>query len=194
MTAYPPGTARLVLPSEEHQAGALRRLPAASFDVVVFSLVLSYLPLARQRGAMVAQARRLLPTPDAEAEEEAEEEAEAAGGGGRRRGLLLVVETLSVDRRASSWAEQSVLQEWVASIETLGFRFLRHEALRRSHALAFVTTAVDGDLETLLADEALPELRMRREVREAGWDGGAGGGGGRAAGRITGSGQAESQS
>ena len=38
-----------------------------------------------------------------------------------------------------------------------------------------MTTAVDGDLETLLADEALPELRMRREVREAGWDGGGGG-------------------
>ena len=188
LAIYPPGTARLVLPSEEHQAGALRRLPAASFDVVVFSLVLSYLPLARQRGAMVAQARRLLPTPDAEAEEEEAEE--AGGGGGRRRGLLLVVETLSVDRRASSWAEQSVLQEWVASIEALGFRFLRHEALRRSHALAFVTTAVDGDLETLLADEALPELRMRREVREAGWDGG--GGGGRAAEGITGGGQAES--
>lgn len=96
-------------------------------------------------------------------------------------------------RRASSWAEQSVLQEWVASIEALGFRFLRHEALRRSHALAFVTTAVDGDLEALLADEALPELRMRREVREAGWDGGGGGGRAAAAG-STGGGRAELES
>ena len=109
LAIYPPGTARLVLPSEEHQAGALRRLPAASFDVVVFSLVLSYLPLARQRGAMVAQARRLLPTPDAEAEVEEAGEAGGGGGGGggRRRGLLLVVETLTVDRRACSCAEQS---------------------------------------------------------------------------------------
>ena len=81
----------------------------------------------------------------------------------------------------------------MASIEALGFRFLRHEALRRSHALAFVTTAVDGDLEALLADEALPELRMRREVREAGWDGGGGGGRAAAAG-STGGGQAESES
>ena len=107
LAIYPPGTARLVLPSEEHQAGALRRLPAASFDVVVFSLVLSYLPLARQRGAMVAQARRLLLTPDAEAEVEEAGEAGGGGGGGRRRGLLLVVETLTVDRRACSCAEQS---------------------------------------------------------------------------------------
>ena len=31
---------------------------------------------------------------------------------------------------------------------------------------------MDGDLESHLADEMLPELHMRREVREAGWDGG----------------------
>ena len=38
-------------------AGSLLALPAASYDVLAFSLVLSYLPLPEQRGAMIAKVR-----------------------------------------------------------------------------------------------------------------------------------------
>ena len=59
-------------------AGRIDSLPAASFDAVVFSLVFSYLPLAEQRAAMVAQARKLLD-----------------GVGTPFPGLLLLVDTFS---------------------------------------------------------------------------------------------------
>mmetsp|Transcript_13448 Transcript_13448/g.40779 ORF Transcript_13448/g.40779 Transcript_13448/m.40779 type:complete len:217 (+) Transcript_13448:1030-1680(+) len=55
-------------------------------------------------------------------------------------GLLLVVETLSVDRKCTRWDEQVFLHEWVATIESLGFKQIRYNALPRSHALAFVAT------------------------------------------------------
>ena len=184
-------SARVVAPSAEFPGGLLRRLPAASYDALAFSLVLSYLPLAKQRGEMVARARRLLPTPAAAPTAAQGDEAgdgggcggdggggggDAGGGGGERRGLLLLVETFGVDRRATSWPEQTYLHDWVAKIEALGFRFLRHQTLQRSHALAFVTRPLDaaevmrGGLEHLLREEALPELVMRREAREEGWD------------------------
>ena len=124
---------------------------------------------------MVAKARRLLRAPAAPAPS-ALAPAEVEGGGGeggsdcgRGRGLLLVVETFSVDRRAPSWPEQTYLHQWVSAIEALGFAFLRHQYLQSSHALCFVTRAV-ADLEAELAEEVLPELPMRREAREAGWD------------------------
>ena len=189
-------SARVVAPSADFPGGLLRKLPAASYDAIVFSLVLSYLPLAKQRGAMIARARRLLPTPAAAptAAQGVEGNGEEAGGGGggaasvgggdgdgggggsERRGLLLLVETFGVDRRATSWPAQTYLHAWVAKVEALGFRFLRHQTLQRSHALAFVTRPLDaaeerrGGLEHLLREEALPELVMRREAREEGWD------------------------
>ena len=150
----PAGSAPVIEPHAEFAAGSLRRLPAASYDAVALSLVLSYLPTARQRAAMVAQARRLLPAP---------------GAGSRRRGLLLLQETLSVDRKATRWDEQTSLQAWVAAVEQLGFKLLRHQALRRSHALAFATEEVDADeLERRLADDALPLTMVKRsELRGA---------------------------
>jgi len=43
-------------------------------------------------------------------------------------GLLLVVETLSVDRKCTRWDEQVFLHEWVATIESLGFKQVRCRA------------------------------------------------------------------
>ena len=78
-------------------------------------------------------------------------------------------ETLSVDRKATRWDEQTSLQAWVAAVEQLGFKLLRHQALRRSHALAFATEEVDADeLERRLADDALPLTMVKRsELRGA---------------------------
>ena len=44
-------------PHARFPAGTLVRYPAAEADVVVMSLVLTYLPQPRQRAAMIAQAR-----------------------------------------------------------------------------------------------------------------------------------------
>mmetsp|Transcript_72107 Transcript_72107/g.143006 ORF Transcript_72107/g.143006 Transcript_72107/m.143006 type:complete len:255 (+) Transcript_72107:622-1386(+) len=80
-----------------------------------------------------------------------------------RRGLLLLVDTFSVDRKAASPKQQSYLQSWVAAVESVGFVWLRHVALPRSHALAFATAPMtEGELAALV-DRAPPELRMRRE-------------------------------
>ena len=52
-----PGSEPLVRPHARFPAGTLVRYPAAAADVVVMSLVLTYLPQPRQRAAMIAQAR-----------------------------------------------------------------------------------------------------------------------------------------
>ena len=102
---------------------------------------------------MVAQARRLLHSPSPGSAEPG------------RRGLLLIVDTLAVDVKAKTWAEQTQLREWVKAIEGLGFKRLRHQALKRSHGLVFVTVPLPpADLEARLEEEALPELLLRREA------------------------------
>ena len=143
----PPGSAPLVQPQQNQQPRSLLRLAANSTDVVVMSLVLSYLPLPSQRSAMVAKARRLLPP---------------NGPLDGQRGLLLIHETLALDTKVH--AEQSNLWAWISVIESLGFIHLRHETLRRSHVIAFATRSLDAaELEDLQDTAALPELRLRRE-------------------------------
>ena len=94
-----------------------------------------------------------------------------AGGGGEalrwRRGLLLIVDTRSVDRRAHTWAEQTYLRAWVESIEACGFVFLRHAYLPRSHALAFATRAMSpAEMDALpTGEEGAPAMHMRSEAR-----------------------------
>ena len=102
----------------------------------------------------------------------------------------MLVDTYSVDGRAKSWRargdgapcgrdtialqraacvccrrEQEYLTQWAAAIEAAGFVFLRHVTLPRSHALAFATTSGGGG-----GDEEPPELHMKREQREQGWE------------------------
>lgn len=43
-------------------------------------------------------------------------------------------------RQARSWKEQTYLQDWVATIESMGFRFVKHQTLQRTHALMFVAS------------------------------------------------------
>ena len=165
----------VVEPSAEFAGGRLTSLPAGSFDVVVMSLVLSYLPLPAERGAMILKARQLLRSPlhadlapisrrshaDLTPHGSCPPSAEAASGSEpaprRGGGLLLLVETLGVDRRGRSWEEQPYLRKWAAEIEKAGFIFLRHETLMRSHALAFATAPQPA------VGRPPPELRMRRD-------------------------------
>jgi hypothetical protein len=99
-----------------------------------------------------------------------------------RRGLLLIVDTYSVDRRARSWRDQTRLREWAAAIESAGFVFLRHVTLQRSHALAFATAPMsDAELAALATREPM-EMHMKREQRAQGWEAGMGHGASWAAG------------
>ena len=214
----PSDGAPAIEPHERFPAGRLTSLPAASFDVVVLSLVLSYLPIPRQRHAMILKARQLLPTPDAcstqltaaaqAAAQAAMHDADPATSSGAsrgeisgvrrgeisgvsrgeisgvrwRRGLLLIVDTYSVDRRARSWRDQTRLREWAAAIESAGFVFLRHVTLQRSHALAFATAPMsDAELAALATREPM-EMHMKREQRAQGWEAGMGHGASWAAG------------
>jgi hypothetical protein len=214
----PSDGAPVIEPHERFPAGRLTSLPAASFDVVVLSLVLSYLPIPRQRHAMILKARQLLPTPDAcstqltaaaqaaaQAAMDAADPATSSGvsrgensgvsrggisgvtrggisGVRWRRGLLLIVDTYSVDRRARSWRDQTRLREWAAAIESAGFVFLRHVTLQRSHALAFATAPMsDAELAALATREPM-EMHMKREQRAQGWEAGMGHGASWAAG------------
>mmetsp|Transcript_11384 Transcript_11384/g.22056 ORF Transcript_11384/g.22056 Transcript_11384/m.22056 type:complete len:512 (+) Transcript_11384:312-1847(+) len=152
------GTEPRIEPEADSPAGYLRSLPAASFDAVVLSLVLSYLPLPSQRADMIAKARSLLRpvikphTPD-------------AGDGvdhSQRNGLLMIIETMSVDKKEQTWKQQVYLQQWVEVIESLGFSFIKHTKMLRSHALLFVTTP-----QRTAPTDATLELRMRSHVLAA---------------------------
>ena len=140
-----PASERVVEPHADVPAGSLVRLPAGAADAVVMSLVLSYLPQPRQRAAMVAQARRVLQSASP-----------------TRRGLLLIVDTMAVDRKARTWREQTNLHRWVDAIEQLGFVFLRHQTLCRTHALAFATAPLSDEELAERLSAPLPELALIR--------------------------------
>ena len=92
-------------------------------------------------------------------------------------GVLAGVRGLDAEVAAAA-AKRQQEKQWKATfmrdkeaIEALGFRFVRHQTLARSHALCFVTEGVPpAELDAAHADERLPELLMRREQREEGWD------------------------
>ena len=59
------------------------------------------------------------------------------------------------------------LLKWVEAVEAVGFTFLRHQILQRSHALAFVTRHMTpAELDALPSSEqGAPAMRMRSEDR-----------------------------
>jgi len=117
----------------EAGCGALRALPSAAFHVVVLSLVLSYIPDARARTAMVHKARLLLRS---------------------EAGLLLIV-TVRRRRPLSSLSDAlqpnssfgpaavtasgvpPILAEWRAAVEALGFERYAYERQPTVSVLAF---------------------------------------------------------
>ena len=174
-----PGSEAEIVPSADFPGGCLRSLPAGSFDAVALSLVLSYLPTPQQRGAMIRKARSLLPTPDLPrlpttewgADGSVTRGSEGQGEAPRlSRGLLLIVDTFSVDGRQSN-RNGGYVQQWINEIEAEGFVFLRHTVLQRSHALAFASAP--SGFEQAAAERTVPReppaLRMRREERGP-WD------------------------
>lgn len=106
----------------------LSSLSGESFDVVVLSLALSYLPHATQRAAIVAKTRELLVSPHGG-------KSPNATPGGR----LLIIEPYSSATGGRLLHKLPALQAWCSVIESMGFQFEEYKFLGRSHALAFST-------------------------------------------------------
>ncbi|CAK9024331.1 unnamed protein product [Durusdinium trenchii] len=89
--------------------GELKGLVANAFDVVVISLVLSFLPSPEKRIEMVAKARRCLRND---------------------RGLLFVVEGGSAVMDGS-WYQKDAAAEWSLAMESAGFKAMHFDASLR---------------------------------------------------------------
>lgn len=135
----------------------LQQLPCDSYDVVLMSLVLSYLPSPAHRRQMIEKARRLL-TPVA---------ASSIGHNTHphKAGMLLIVEKESILHSGSK--SEKFLRHWKASIQELGFELYRYNLLsadrRKAHTFAFirapehsVLTSGAGDLWVKADLDALP--------------------------------------
>ena len=61
------------------------------------------------------------------------------------------------------------LHAWVDAVEALGFVFLKHQLLEKSHALAFATRAMSAtELQELPTEvELSPPMRMRSEDHDS---------------------------
>ena len=89
----------------------LKKLPSESFDVLVFSLVLSYLPTQKQRWDCCVKANRLLCD----------------------NGLLILIESDSAHQQRN--AHQ--IRAWKRALESIGFARYRYEKLTHLHCMAF---------------------------------------------------------
>ena len=123
----------------EEGQGESKRLIAVQehgVDVLVFSLVLSYVPTPRQRGEMVRRARLALKN--------------------RGAGLLFIITPHSTDKGHCPQKALPILKEWREALASLGFERVLYERQRSTHCLAFRTIG-DGD-EARAAEP--PEMRI----------------------------------
>ena len=111
----------------------------------------------------------MLPTPDPPIVPTSDENGDGAPPR-LSRGLLLIADTFSIDGRHSN-RKGGYVKQWIESIESEGFVFLRHQVLARSHVLAFATAAWSDEQAEAASRREPPELRMRREERGE-WDDG----------------------
>jgi hypothetical protein len=106
----------------------LRVLPCAAFDVVVFSLVLSYLPSAALRLRALTKARALLSCD----------------------GVLLVVDPKSIAPQGSAPGSElpSILQGWVRTLAPVGLELIRYNRVTQTHCLAFRAVPADPHVDS----------------------------------------------
>ncbi|RUS80647.1 hypothetical protein EGW08_011597 [Elysia chlorotica] len=93
------------------QSSPVTRLPRASFQVVVFSLLLEYLPAAAQRWACCVKAHSLL----------------------QPHGLLLIVTPDS----NSAYRNAPMMKSWRQALEHLGFHRWKYHKMEHVHCMAF---------------------------------------------------------
>ena len=103
-------------------------LPANTFDVVVFSLFLSYFPSCRQRWSCCVKAHKLL----------------------KNQGLLIIIESDSSHQNKNT----KMIKSWKTALESLGFARYKYEKLEHLHCMAFrkssTTANLGGDNDELL--------------------------------------------
>lgn len=85
-------------------------LPASSYDVVVFSLLLSYMPTSPLRFLACIQAHRAL----------------------KRDGLLVMINTRTQGGRQSNWE-----QLWIDAVESIGFQRVHRDLLQNLVGMSF---------------------------------------------------------
>lgn len=96
---------------KDYWTNPVTRLLSESFDVLVFSLVLSYLPTQRQRWDCCIKANRLL----------------------RKNGLLLLIESDSAHEHRNSHQ----IRAWKNALHSIGFIRYRYQKLMHLHCMAF---------------------------------------------------------
>eukprot|EP00930_Biecheleria_cincta_P023672 TRINITY_DN17061_c0_g1_i1.p1 TRINITY_DN17061_c0_g1~~TRINITY_DN17061_c0_g1_i1.p1 ORF type:complete len:430 (-),score=68.48 TRINITY_DN17061_c0_g1_i1:287-1576(-) len=122
--------------SPQRCAGTLAALPARSFDVAVFSCVLSYIPRPQLRALAIEKAIALLSRP----------------------GLLLIIDTFTVDHRGCQLKSGSILREWREALAEAGLHLLQYQQLPSSHAMAWALP------QSGIAKVGLKPLRVRLEA------------------------------
>eukprot|EP00794_Sanderia_malayensis_P006090 gene6090-6793_t len=93
----------------------VNELPGEHFDVVVFSLLLTYLPMPRLRWECCMKANKLLAT----------------------QGLLFIIEPDSAHQQRNS----RQIRAWKEALESIGFMRYKYEKLEHLHCMAFRKTA-----------------------------------------------------
>lgn len=144
---------------------ALTSLPAASFDAVVFSLVLSYLPAPSQRLAMIKKAHMLL-------KRNMDKVAKP-----HYSPLLLIVEKESIYRspsidssRGNGRTNNTLLSEWKDVITDCGFTLIKYNNLntidgRRCHTFAFkVNESANSTATNTVVDTASDSSKAIKQM------------------------------
>lgn len=128
-------------------------LPSSSYDVLVMSLVLSYLPTPQMRRDMVLKAKKFLCT-----YENADQQ--------HVSGLLMIVEKESIFSKDKQSNELATMTRWKTVMASLGFTQIRYQQLvipsNRAHIMIYRvsdksavcttsdTLGIQNDLSTLL--------------------------------------------
>ena len=124
--------------SQKTEDRCLKQLQAESFDVAVFSLLLSYLPCTQQRLQCCVNAHRVL----------------------RLHGLLLVVTPDSSHQNRHA----GMMKSWKECIEAIGFHRWKYEKDTHLHCMAFRKTKHTKDYLTL--SESHPMLFIPQDSHE----------------------------
>lgn len=110
----------------EVSGGSLRHIEAGSFDIVVFSLLLSYFPSTHQRHQCCINAHKAL----------------------RLHGVLLIITPDSSHQNRHA----GMMKSWKQCIEALGFHRWKYVKDTHLHCIAFRKTRTDIDYGSLLVN------------------------------------------
>jgi hypothetical protein len=137
----------------------LIKLPENYYDMIIMSLVLSYLPSSEMRESMIEKARKLL----------------ISAGSSKAphySGLLMIIEKHSIfhsPKQAGSLPSSTVItvDDWKSTICSKGFFLVSYQQLvtsdeRKSHVFIFKTSILD-DRSSSLSDAPVKPLWIKQD-------------------------------